>query len=57
MDPKCLECMYNCANALTNQGEYNEAIIYYLRTVAIDPQHDPAFYNLGYVYNMVNLHH
>jgi tetratricopeptide (TPR) repeat protein len=37
---------------MCNSGQYPEAIQYYLRTIALDKLHDPAYYNLGYVYHM-----
>ena len=43
---------YNLGNAYCNDGKYIEAIQFYLRTIDLDPLHDPAFYNLGYVYHM-----
>ena len=43
---------YNLGNAYCNDGKYIEAIQFYLRTIDLDPLHNPAFYNLWYVYHM-----
>ena len=52
INPKKVECFYNLGNAYCNSGNFQEAIQFYLKTIGLDPLHDPAFYNLGYAYHM-----
>ena len=38
---------------IRNKNQYEEAIQYYVKAIALDPMHDPALYNLGYAYHRV----
>ena len=53
MNPKKVEAYYNLGNSYCNKNEYEEAIQYYVKAIALDPMHDPALYNLGYAYHRV----
>ena len=50
--PKKVECYYNLGNAYCNNGQLQEAIRYYTKTISLDSLHDPALYNLGYAFHL-----
>lgn len=50
VDRTYCDAQYNLANALQLAGHFKEAEVEYLKTISLNPQHQLAYYNLGYIY-------
>ena len=50
LNPKKTEANYNIGNLLCTKKEYKKAMVYYKNAISQDPDHEPAFFNLGFAY-------